>query len=63
VILQEFVDGFLVVVRERYAPLETILQSLDRLKPEKVRGVVLNEHVEVLPKYHRYQTEYYHPKR
>jgi len=59
VVLQELLDGFIVVVRERYAPMEKILQALDRLDPEKLRGVVLNDHLEVLPRYKEYQGSYY----
>ena len=59
IILQEFLDGFLVVVRERYAPLETVLRGVDRLDPERLRGVVLNDHLEVLRRYSKYQNEYY----
>ena len=59
VLLQELLDGFVVVVRERYAPMEKILQALDRLDPEKLRGVVLNDHLEVLPRYKEYQGSYY----
>jgi succinoglycan biosynthesis transport protein ExoP len=59
VMLQRLVDGFVVVVRERHAPLETILQALDRLDASQLRGVVLNDHFEVLSRYRKYQTAYY----
>jgi len=60
VILQELLDGFLVVVRERYAPLETILRALDRLDADRLRGVVLNDHFELIPRYRKYEESYYH---
>jgi Mrp family chromosome partitioning ATPase len=59
VMLQRLVDGFVVVVRERHAPLETILQALDRLDTSQLRGVVLNDHFEVLSRYRKYHTAYY----
>jgi Mrp family chromosome partitioning ATPase len=59
VMLQRLLDGFVVVVRERHAPLETILQALDRLDASQLRGVVLNDHFEVLSRYRKYQTAYY----
>jgi Mrp family chromosome partitioning ATPase len=62
VVLQNLLDGFLVVVRERYAPLDTILRALDRLDADRLRGVVLNDHFEIMPRYRNYEAEYYHRK-
>lgn len=59
VILQQLLDGFLVVVRERYAPMETILGALDRLDADRLRGVVLNDHFELMPRYRKYEAAYY----
>lgn len=58
-VLQRMVDGFVVVVRERHAPIESILYALDRVDAERLRGVVLNDHLEVLRRYERYQQGYY----
>lgn len=58
-VLQEMVDGLVLVVRERHAPIETILHALDRVDAERLRGVVLNDHLDVLRRYQRYQQSYY----
>jgi len=58
-VLQSMVDGFVVVVRERHAPIESILYALDRVEAERLRGIVLNDHLEVLRRYERYQQGYY----
>jgi Mrp family chromosome partitioning ATPase len=62
-VLQEMLDGFLFVVRERRAPAEAVVRSLDRLKPEKVRGVIFNDHSELLPRYSKYAYTYYGNRR
>jgi len=51
VILQDRLDGFLLVVRARHAPLPALRQSLSHLKPGAVRGVVLNDRTEVLARW------------
>jgi capsular exopolysaccharide synthesis family protein len=47
VLIQDLVDGFLVVVRSRKTPKDAIREALARLRPDRVLGVVLNEHVGV----------------
>jgi polysaccharide chain length determinant protein (PEP-CTERM system associated) len=58
-VLQNMVDGFVMVVRERHAPIESILYALDRVEAARLRGVVLNDHLDVLHRYQRYQDGYY----
>ena len=58
-VLQSMVDGFVMVVRERHAPIESILYALDRVDAARLRGVVLNDHLDVLHRYQRYQEGYY----
>ena len=48
VMLQDLLDGFLLVVRARHAPHNVIRQALAHLKPEAVRGVVFNDRTEIL---------------
>jgi capsular exopolysaccharide synthesis family protein len=56
-ILQELVDGFLLVIRARHTPREAILECLARLRPDAVVGVVLNDCQEPRSSYrsHAYQ--------
>jgi capsular exopolysaccharide synthesis family protein len=58
VILQELVDGFLLVVRARHSPRDTVLKALSHLKPDVVRGAVFNDHKDVLPGYKHYGYRY-----
>lgn len=46
ILMQDLLDGFLLIARSRLTPREAILESLGRLRPEKVLGVVLNDHQE-----------------
>jgi Mrp family chromosome partitioning ATPase len=46
--LQDHLDGFVLVVRSRRAPRETIQQAAARLRPELVVGLVLNAQHEIL---------------
>jgi Mrp family chromosome partitioning ATPase len=50
VLLQDVVDGFLLLVRERFTPWTTISRALTRLKPDRIRGVMLNDHQEIVPR-------------
>jgi len=59
ILLQEHLDGILVVIRERYAPAESIAQALDRLDEARLVGIVLNDHSEVLSRYRKYHVGYY----
>jgi Mrp family chromosome partitioning ATPase len=51
VMLQDLLDGFLLVVRSRHAPRELVLQAVSHLKPERVGGIVFNDQEDVLPAY------------
>ena len=51
VLLQDLVDGFLLVVRSRQTPRDAIQEALARLRPDRVVGVVLNDH-------HQYRDSY-----
>jgi len=46
--LQDLLDGFLLVVRARHASHHAIRQALAHLKPGVVRGVVFNDRTEIL---------------
>jgi capsular exopolysaccharide synthesis family protein len=59
VLLQDRLDGFLLVVRSRTSPREAILQSISRLKADRIRGVVFNDHSERLPSYYTYANARY----
>ena len=54
VFLQDLLDGFLFVVRARHSPRETLEDAVSRLKPGCVRGVVYNDHHELLTSYRSY---------
>jgi Mrp family chromosome partitioning ATPase len=58
VALQELVDGFLLVVRARVAPRETIQRAVGRLKNGRIQGIVFNEQPEILPGAYRYDRHY-----
>ncbi len=47
-VLQEFLDGFLLVVRSRHAPAPVVQRSVSHLKPGAVRGVVFNDRTDLL---------------
>lgn len=44
ILMQDLVDGFLLVVRSRATPRAAIHEALGRLRAEKIVGVVLNDH-------------------
>jgi capsular exopolysaccharide synthesis family protein len=54
VILQDLLDGFLWVVRSRRAPRETLRKAAGQLKPERVQGIVFNDHHQILSRYESY---------
>ncbi len=58
-VLQDLVDGFLLVVRARHSPRETILKAVSRLKPDRLRGIVFNDHREILSRYYGYAYDGY----
>jgi len=51
VVLQDVLDGLLLVVRARHASRHAIRQALSQLKPGAVRGVVLNDRTEILTRW------------
>lgn len=53
ILMQDLLDGFLLVARSRQTPREAILDALGRLRSDKILGVVLNDHKEYR---HSYQT-------
>jgi capsular exopolysaccharide synthesis family protein len=53
ILLQELVDGFLCVVRARHTPRDVLKRALSNVKPEKILGLVLNNHREILATYQR----------
>jgi Mrp family chromosome partitioning ATPase len=59
IIMQERMDGFLFVVRERLSPRETTLRALERLQPERVVGVVVNDHKDFLHGHYKYGYDRY----
>jgi capsular exopolysaccharide synthesis family protein len=54
VVLQDLLDGLLVVVRARHTPRETVLKGLSMLKPDRVQGLIFNDHHEILTRYYNY---------
>jgi capsular exopolysaccharide synthesis family protein len=54
VVFQDHIDGFVLVVRARYSPRETVERAADLLKPERICGVVMNDHRDILPSYREY---------
>ncbi len=48
VMLQDMIDGFLLVVRARHTPASTIRRALSRLKGETIKGMVFNGQRELL---------------
>lgn len=51
VVLQDLLDGLLLVVRARHASRDAIRQSLSHLKPGAIRGVVFNDRTEILTRW------------
>jgi protein-tyrosine kinase len=59
VLLQDLLDGFLLVVRSRLTPREAVVDALGRLRRDKVLGFVLNDHREYRHSYTNYAYERY----
>jgi succinoglycan biosynthesis transport protein ExoP len=57
VLMQDLVDGFQLVVRSRRTPREAIHDTLAKLRPDRILGVVFNGHQEYKAshKYYGYQ--------
>jgi polysaccharide biosynthesis transport protein len=63
VLMQDLVDGFQLVVRSRRTPRDAIRETLAKLRPDRVIGVVFNGHQEYKAShkyygYHRYGMAY-----
>jgi capsular exopolysaccharide synthesis family protein len=54
VVFQDHIDGFVFVVRARHSPREAVQRAADLLKPERICGVVMNGHRDILPSYREY---------
>lgn len=54
VVLQDLLDGFLLVVRARTAPREAIARAVGRLKDGRIQGIVFNDQAEILPSGYHY---------
>ena len=53
-IIQDLVDGFILVVRHRATPRDAVQQGLAKLHPGRILGVVMNDYREILPSYTSY---------
>jgi Mrp family chromosome partitioning ATPase len=51
VLVQDLLDGFVLVVRSRFSTRDLILQAVSQLKPDRVQGVVFNDDHEVLARH------------
>jgi Mrp family chromosome partitioning ATPase len=54
VLIQDLIDGFLIVVRSRQTSREAMQDALARLRADKILGVVLNDHDEHKGSYKAY---------
>lgn len=59
VLLQNLIDGFLLVARSRTTPRAAILEALGRLDKMKALGVVFNDHKEYRHSYRSYAYKSY----
>lgn len=55
VALQDLVDGFLLVVRARRSPRETVERAVSRLKANRIHGIVFNDQATLLPRPYDYR--------
>jgi capsular exopolysaccharide synthesis family protein len=59
ILMQDLLDGFLLVVRSRVTPREAIQDALGRLRRDKIVGVLLNDHREYRHHYSSYAYDRY----
>lgn len=59
VILQDHLDGLVLVVRSRHCPTETLQAAVSRLREGKLLGVVLNDQRDIIPGYYSYASRRY----
>jgi len=57
--LQELVDGFLFVVRARFAPRALIMRALSNLRQERILGTLLNDERKLPGAYDTHGYKYY----
>jgi Mrp family chromosome partitioning ATPase len=50
VVIQDLIDGFLLVVRARHSPRDAVERSIRRLKANRIQGIVFNDQPAVLPR-------------
>jgi Mrp family chromosome partitioning ATPase len=58
VVLQDFLDGFLLVVRAEVSPRDTVVRAVAQLRPGRVLGTVFNDQRELLSRYIGYHHRY-----
>jgi protein-tyrosine kinase len=58
-LMQDLLDGFLLVVRSRMTPKNAISDAMGRIRTDKVIGVVLNDHREYKGSYMTYAYQGY----
>src|SRR5262249_45190571 len=51
VVMQDLVDGFLVVVRSRVTPRQAIHEAMAKLRADRILGMLLNDHQEYRDSY------------
>ena len=59
VLVEQLIDGYLMVVRSRQTPLAAVRDALAKIEPEKVIGLVLNDHHEYRDSYRAYAYQRY----
>lgn len=60
VILQDRLDGFLLVVRSRTSPRDAVKRAASTLKPDRIQGILFNDSREALRSYDKYYSYYRH---
>jgi capsular exopolysaccharide synthesis family protein len=58
VLLQDYVDGFVLVIRSRHASREAVLRAISLLKPGAIVGTVFNGHHEFIKSYYNRYNRY-----
>lgn len=54
IMLEDLLDGFLLVVRARHAPRDAVLRALSQLTGDRILGVVFNDYHEILVRAYSY---------
>jgi Mrp family chromosome partitioning ATPase len=58
VMLQDRLDGFLLVVRSRASPRDAVKRAAAALKPDRIQGILFNDSREALHSYDKYYSHY-----